>query len=128
IKENVQEYGNESPSDEVLHDTGKEETEDLSVSTVALVALVSTESGNKNVTQRYIYTNKDRKDGVIPDYHNDDIITSAAGCCAVSPDAKSGLDTAERRCQIIQESKFSGGDMEHTYLLSERLRLCSITK
>lgn len=29
----------------------------------------------------------------------------------------SGLDAAERRRQMIQESKFLGGDMEHTHLV-----------
>lgn len=29
----------------------------------------------------------------------------------------SGLDAAERRKQMIQESKFLGGDMEHTHLV-----------
>lgn len=28
-----------------------------------------------------------------------------------------GLDAAERRKQMIQESKFLGGDMEHTHLV-----------
>ena len=29
----------------------------------------------------------------------------------------SGMDAAERRRQMIQESKFLGGDMEHTHLV-----------
>ncbi|GFS98462.1 hypothetical protein NPIL_320291 [Nephila pilipes] len=36
---------------------------------------------------------------------------------AVAPDAKSGLDTMERRRQMIQESKFLGEDAEHTNLV-----------
>ncbi|GFS74864.1 hypothetical protein NPIL_516351 [Nephila pilipes] len=36
---------------------------------------------------------------------------------AVAPDAKSGLDTAGRRRQMIQESKFLGDGMEHKYLV-----------
>lgn len=36
---------------------------------------------------------------------------------AVAPDLKSGFDAAERRRQMIQESKFLGGDMEHTHLV-----------
>ncbi|GFU26834.1 protein Red [Nephila pilipes] len=55
--------------------------------------------------------------GVNSDYQNEDSITSAAGYRAVTPDVKSGLDTAERRRQIIQESKFLGVDMEHTHLV-----------
>ena len=36
---------------------------------------------------------------------------------AVAPDMKGNYDAAERRRQIIQESKFLGGDMEHTHLV-----------
>ncbi|GFX61105.1 protein Red [Trichonephila clavipes] len=69
------------------------------------------------LAQRYRDRAKERRDGVNPDYQNEDPITSAAGYRAVAPDAKSGLDAAERRRQMIQESKFLGGDMEHTHLV-----------
>ena len=36
---------------------------------------------------------------------------------AVAPDVKGNFDAAERRRQMIQESKFLGGDMEHTHLV-----------
>ena len=36
---------------------------------------------------------------------------------AVAPDTKGNFDAAERRRQMIQESKFLGGDMEHTHLV-----------
>jgi IK cytokine len=36
---------------------------------------------------------------------------------AVAPDIKSTFDAAERRKKMIQESKFLGGDMEHTHLV-----------
>ena len=36
---------------------------------------------------------------------------------AVAPDAKSIENYAERRKQVIQESKYLGGDMEHTHLV-----------
>lgn len=42
---------------------------------------------------------------------------SAGAYRAVAPDLKSGRDAAERRRQQIQESKFLGGDMEHTHLV-----------
>lgn len=42
---------------------------------------------------------------------------SANAYRAVAPDLKSGIDAAERRKQMIQESKFLGGDMEHTHLV-----------
>uniref|UniRef100_A0A646QG64 Protein Red n=1 Tax=Hemiscolopendra marginata TaxID=943146 RepID=A0A646QG64_9MYRI len=60
---------------------------------------------------------KERRDGINPDYQNEDPISTTAGYRAVAPDAKSGLDAAERRRQMIQESKFLGGDMEHTHLV-----------
>ncbi|KAG8194108.1 hypothetical protein JTE90_003049 [Oedothorax gibbosus] len=69
------------------------------------------------LAQRYRDRAKERRDGANPDYQNEDPITSAAGYRAVAPDAKSGLDAAERRRQMIQESKFLGGDMEHTHLV-----------
>lgn len=47
----------------------------------------------------------------------EDPLSAASGYRAVAPDLKSGLDAAERRRQMIQESKFLGGDMEHTHLV-----------
>ncbi|GFU07683.1 hypothetical protein NPIL_291791 [Nephila pilipes] len=52
---------------------------------------------------------KERRDGVNPDYQNEDSITSAAGYCGVAPVVKFGLDNVEQRRQMIQESKFLGG-------------------
>lgn len=69
------------------------------------------------LAKKYRDRAKERRDGANPDYQNEDPITSAAGYRAVAPDAKSGLDAAERRRQMIQESKFLGGDMEHTHLV-----------
>ena len=42
---------------------------------------------------------------------------ATSGYRAVAPDMKSSFDAAERRRQMIQESKFLGGDMEHTHLV-----------
>merc|ERR1719166_871982 len=42
---------------------------------------------------------------------------TGGGYRAVAPDMKSSYDAAERRRQMIQESKFLGGDMEHTHLV-----------
>lgn len=42
---------------------------------------------------------------------------TSSGYHAVAPDAKSLIDAAERRKRMIQESKFLGGDMEHTHLV-----------
>jgi hypothetical protein len=55
----------------------------------------------------------DRQDGASPDYQAEDLLSLASGCRAVALDLKSGMDAAERRRQMIQESKFFGGDMEH---------------
>ena len=36
---------------------------------------------------------------------------------AVAPNARENQDAADRRRQLIQESKYLGGDMEHTHLV-----------
>jgi IK cytokine len=36
---------------------------------------------------------------------------------SVAPDAKGNFDAAARRKQMIDESKFLGGDLEHTHLV-----------
>jgi IK cytokine len=36
---------------------------------------------------------------------------------SVAPDAKGNFDAAARRKQLIEESKFLGGDLEHTHLV-----------
>ncbi|XP_063240527.1 protein Red [Bacillus rossius redtenbacheri] len=59
----------------------------------------------------------ERRDGANPDYQAEDPLSAASGYRAVAPDLKSGMDAAERRRQMIQESKFLGGDMEHTHLV-----------
>lgn len=59
----------------------------------------------------------DRQDGANLDYQAEDHLSPASGCRAVAPDLQSGMDSAERRRQMIQESKFLRGDMEHTRLV-----------
>src|SRR5271163_923532 len=45
-------------------------------------------------------------------------VSTTADYRAVAPDAaKIGEDYAERRKKVIQESKYLGGDMEHTHLV-----------
>lgn len=46
-----------------------------------------------------------------------DPVNAAQAYRAVAPDLKSGFDAAERRKRMIQESKYLGGDMEHTHLV-----------
>ncbi|KAK7602282.1 hypothetical protein V9T40_009723 [Parthenolecanium corni] len=69
------------------------------------------------LAERYRDRAKERRDGHNPDYQVEDPLSVASGYRAVAPDLKSGMDAAERRKQMIQESKFLGGDMEHTHLV-----------
>ncbi|XP_049541247.1 protein Red [Anopheles darlingi] len=69
------------------------------------------------LAEKYRDRARERRDGANPDYQNLDSSSTTSAYRAVAPDAKSGLDAAERRRQQIQESKFLGGDMEHTHLV-----------
>lgn len=69
------------------------------------------------LAEKYRDRARERREGVNPDYQSEDPLSTASGYRAVAPDLKSGLDAAERRRQMIQESKFLGGDMEHTHLV-----------
>ncbi|KAG0724302.1 Speedy protein 1-A [Chionoecetes opilio] len=70
------------------------------------------------LAEKYRDRAKERRDGKNPDYQAEDPTQAGmGGYRAVAPDLKSGLDAAERRKQMIQESKFLGGDMEHTHLV-----------
>lgn len=69
------------------------------------------------LAEKYRDRAKERRVGVNPDYQSQDPVAVASGYRAVAPDMKSGMDAAERRRQMIQESKFLGGDMEHTHLV-----------
>uniref|UniRef100_A0A182JCS5 RED-like N-terminal domain-containing protein n=1 Tax=Anopheles atroparvus TaxID=41427 RepID=A0A182JCS5_ANOAO len=69
------------------------------------------------LAEKYRDRARERRDGANPDYQNLDSSSSTSAYRAVAPDAKSGMDAAERRRQQIQESKFLGGDMEHTHLV-----------
>uniref|UniRef100_A0A1B6D3C8 RED-like N-terminal domain-containing protein n=1 Tax=Clastoptera arizonana TaxID=38151 RepID=A0A1B6D3C8_9HEMI len=69
------------------------------------------------LAEKYRDRARERREGANPDYQSEDPLSTASGYRAVAPDLKSGLDAAERRRQMIQESKFLGGDMEHTHLV-----------
>lgn len=69
------------------------------------------------LAEKYRDRAKERREGQNPDYQIEDPLSVASGYRAVAPDVKSGMDAAERRRQMIQESKFLGGDMEHTHLV-----------
>uniref|UniRef100_A0A0A9Z548 Protein Red n=1 Tax=Lygus hesperus TaxID=30085 RepID=A0A0A9Z548_LYGHE len=69
------------------------------------------------LAEKYRDRAKERRDGSNTDYQVEDPMSTSSGYRAVAPDLKSGIDAAERRRQMIQESKFLGGDMEHTHLV-----------
>lgn len=69
------------------------------------------------LAEKYRDRASERRQGSNPDYQNEDPMNTAQAYRAVAPDLKSGFDAAERRRQMIQESKFLGGDMEHTHLV-----------
>lgn len=71
----------------------------------------------QELAEKYRDRARERRDGGNQDYQANDPTSSANAYRAVAPDSKSGLDAAERRRQLIQESKFLGGDMEHTHLV-----------
>lgn len=72
----------------------------------------------QELADKYRDRARERRDGANPDYQAMDVAGGASNAYrAVAPDLKSGLDAAERRRQMIQESKFLGGDMEHTHLV-----------
>ncbi|KAI5725540.1 hypothetical protein M8J77_016808 [Diaphorina citri] len=66
------------------------------------------------LAEKYRDRAKERRDGNQTEL---DPMTASSGYRAVAPDIKSSQDAAERRRQLIQESKFLGGDMEHTHLV-----------
>ncbi|CAG2102268.1 unnamed protein product, partial [Medioppia subpectinata] len=72
------------------------------------------------LAKRYRDRARERRDGDNPDYTHEtseSSVATNAAYRAVAPDVKSGLDAAERRKKVIQESKYLGGDMEHTHLV-----------
>lgn len=66
------------------------------------------------LAEKYRDRAKERRDGNQTEL---DPMTASSGYRAVAPDIKSSQDAADRRRQLIQESKFLGGDMEHTHLV-----------
>ncbi|GAA56182.1 Protein Red [Clonorchis sinensis] len=79
-------------------------------------------------TPRYRDRAKERRDGklVAPseegaderDYEQDEeALSRTADYRAVAPTSAAGQSLAERRRMLIQESKYLGGDMEHTHLV-----------
>lgn len=83
-----------------------------------LTSLLELKSSEDNVlaelSEKYRDRAKERREGTGADF-TQDARNSTSGYRAVAPDMK--LDSAERRRELIQQSKFLGGDLEHTHLV-----------
>ncbi|CAH1777027.1 unnamed protein product [Owenia fusiformis] len=73
------------------------------------------EERQKELEKKYRDRAKERRDD--GPGKEDEVVSTTADYRAVAPDAKAGENYAERRKQLIQESKYLGGDMEHTHLV-----------
>lgn len=73
------------------------------------------EERQKELSAKYRDRARERRDG--QSQAEPDALSTTADYRAVAPDAKSVENHAERRKQMIQESKYLGGDMEHTHLV-----------
>ncbi|XP_067928502.1 protein Red-like [Watersipora subatra] len=70
----------------------------------------------KELDSKYRDRAKERREGKANEDPTQDISTTA-DYRAVAPEVKVGTTQAEKRKKIIEESKFLGGDMEHTHLV-----------
>ncbi|XP_033106912.1 protein Red-like [Anneissia japonica] len=68
------------------------------------------------LAKRYRDRARERREGKT-DYEETEIVSTTANYRAVAPDVQSGDTAANRRKQLIEESKYLGGDMEHTHLV-----------
>merc|ERR1712141_38655 len=77
------------------------------------------EEREKELAEKYRDRAQERREGLNPDYqHIDPASTSkTTEYRAVAPTADATNNAAEQRRKAIQESKFLGGDMEHTHLV-----------
>ncbi|CAH0402727.1 unnamed protein product [Chilo suppressalis] len=69
------------------------------------------------LAEKYRDRARERRDGSNEIGPADPTSNTSSAYRAVAPDLKSGMDAKERRRQLIQESKYLGGDMEHTHLV-----------
>ncbi|XP_045454036.1 protein Red [Melitaea cinxia] len=69
------------------------------------------------LAEKYRDRARERRDGLNDITTIDPASNTSSAYRAVAPDLKSGMDAKERRRQMIQESKYLGGDMEHTHLV-----------
>ncbi|CAL1536847.1 unnamed protein product [Lymnaea stagnalis] len=75
------------------------------------------EERQKELESKYRDRARERREGHNKDYVETEVISTTADYRAVAPDAKAIENYAERRKQVIQASKYLGGDMEHTHLV-----------
>ena len=66
--------------------------------------------------RREVTANEDQYDASVSANANN-AGASTGNYKSVAPDAKGNFDAAARRKQMIDESKFLGGDLEHTHLV-----------
>lgn len=71
----------------------------------------------QELSEKYRDRARERRDNANPDYQSAETPGHANSAYRAVPDTKSVFDAAERRKRIIQESKYLGGDMEHTHLV-----------
>lgn len=87
----------------------------------SLIFLLELKKSEDNVlselSEKYRDRAKERREGAGAEFTQTDARNSTSGYRAVAPDVKNSIDTAERRRQLIQESKFLGGDLQHTHLV-----------
>ncbi|XP_045523218.1 protein Red [Pieris brassicae] len=69
------------------------------------------------LAEKYRDRARERREGVQDVNPLDPMSNTTSAYRAVAPDAKSGMDAKERRRQMIQESKYLGGDINHTHLV-----------
>ncbi|KRX96597.1 Transcription initiation factor TFIID subunit 5 [Trichinella pseudospiralis] len=60
---------------------------------------------------------KERRECELKEYQQEMDMLATSGYRAVAPTLKAAVDMTARRKQIIEESKYLGGDMEHTHLV-----------
>ena len=68
------------------------------------------------LAKKYRDRSKERREGK-GDYADVELISTTADYRAVGPTTELDRSSAEKRRQVIQESKFLGGDMAHTHLV-----------
>lgn len=69
------------------------------------------------LSQKYRDRAQERRDRTNNEPSLNDELIKTSGYHAVAPDIKSGINAQEIRHKLIEESKYLGGDLEHTHLV-----------